>query len=117
MRKLRSILLLVLPLLTGCAAPYAGRAGATTPAKLIGCSGYTAPLQAWTRANRFWIRSTVGADGHVIRGSSRRVESEADRGTTEGVAQAKQMAETCTYDPATRDGLAVESEVTLEVGF
>lgn len=115
----RKLLLMIAPLVAATAcAPRATRISTETPPRLIGCSGFQTSLERVRIANRYRVMVRVDANGKVVPGSGVVNRSRSGpRSTAEYAQEARNMAETCTFEPATRNGVAVESRAQIGVAI
>lgn len=115
-RKLLLPFLAIAPLMAAACAPRATRVAEETPPRLIGCSGFQTSLEQMRVGSRFRVTVTVDRNGKVVPGSGTLNRSHSGpRGTQEYAQNARSMAETCTFEPATRNGVAIESRALVGV--
>lgn len=97
----------------GC-APRATRLAGSDAPKLLGCSEFqtVAPGAANRNFNNFYVAVRVDATGKVVPGSG---EPPRGRGTVAAAQRARKMAESCTFEPAQRNGSAAEARTFVRV--
>lgn len=85
--------------------------------KLVGCTAYTPPEHPWDYPNRVWVQVTVDPNGQVRPGSATAIQGPHTKGGSVAVQRALQMAETCSFTPAQRDGQPVEGRASFDLAF
>lgn len=112
----RNVLLALAPLVIAAAcAPRATRVAEETAPRLIGCSGFQTGSEQM-RGNRFRVNVTVDRNGKVVAGSGTLSRGRNTlRGAPDFSQNARNLAETCTFEPATRNGVAVESHAQVAI--
>jgi len=108
-------LLAILPLVLAACAPRAASSAPGNAPRLIGCPDNLDDLQDPGNLH-YSVTVRVDATGKVIPGSAQ-VSPPAGHAVRSSVAeqQARTRAEGCTFTPATRDGVAVESRAVVRL--
>jgi hypothetical protein len=113
----RTLIAAIVPLMAAACAPRATRVASDTAPRLVGCSGFQTEVPRSTNFNTFAVTVKVSQTGSVVPGSGEVATRRLVRGNGQRAQDARAMAETCTFEPAMHNGVAVEGRARVTVSI